>query len=149
MRSLSTFGSAVALISLATLGACAVRIPRELDGWVSTPSVDTVAAHRVELELQRIALLATVPTDSVSIRHVDAQLATLRDRVHILPNHDAAERIGVERVVLALDARESIVTARLRDLRLVYTDQCPTVRQAMEEERLLQERKAALRGASH
>lgn len=144
MRNLSVSGSALALVTFATLGACAMRIPREPTGYVSAPSVDTVAARRVELELQRIALLATVPTDSISIRHVDAQLAALRDRAHVLPNHDAAERIVAERVLLALDARESIVTARLRDLRLVYTDKYPTVRQEIAEERLLQERKAAL-----
>jgi hypothetical protein len=80
---------------------------------------------------------------------MNAQITALHERVHILANPDAAERIIVERVILALEARASTVTARLHELRLVYTDEYPTLRQAAEEERLLRERHAELLRASH
>jgi hypothetical protein len=61
-----------------------------------------------------------------------------------VPDHVTAERIVAERVTFALDARESTLTSRLRELRLVYTDNYPLVRQAADEVRLLEQRKAEL-----
>lgn len=145
----STLRSTIALFGFAAIGACAVRTPRGPTGYASTASIDTVAARLVDLELQRISLLATSPTDSLSTRRLDTQIAVLRERVRVSTSRGSANRIVAERVILALDVRESAVVTRLRELRLVYTDQYPTVRQAIEEERLLRERKAELHKAGH
>ncbi len=149
MRIVSAFSSAIALLNIAALGACAARTPREPSGYVNGSNVDTLAARLAELELRRISVLASAPTDAGAVRNADTQIAALRERTYLLPNRDVAERIITERVMRALEARESTVTTRLRELRLVYTDKYPTVRQAVEEERLLREREAELRRPGH
>ncbi len=140
MRTLSTSRSVIALLSLSGVVACAARTPRESNAHSFTSRVDSAAAHLAELELQRISLLANTPTDSVAMEKLDAQMAALREGAEVLANRDLVR----ERVILALDARASTVTERLRELRLVYTDSYPTVRQMADEERLLRERKARL-----
>ena len=139
------FFSTVILIGFVATGACAARTPREPDGYAKVVSVDTVAAHLVELELRRISLLAAPTTDTVSRRGVDEQIATYRERLRQMPNHDRAERVVAERLILALESRKSDVACQLQAMRLVYTDQYPTVRRALEEERLLKQRAADLK----
>jgi hypothetical protein len=46
--------------------------------------------------------------------------------------------------LLALDARESTLKDRLQGLRLMYTDVHPAVRQAIDEEKLLGQRRDEL-----
>jgi hypothetical protein len=145
MRNVTSFTrSALALQLVGALSACAVRTPREptADGFASV--VDSVATNLVELELRRVSLLATTAADSTRMRTIDAQMSMLRQRVHALTNHASAERVVRERLIVALDAQASSVSTRLNELRLAYTDTYPTVRQAAQEQRLLQERKAEI-----
>ena len=144
-RTSSQFLSTVILGGFVATGACAARTPREPDGYAKVASVDTVAARLVELELQRISLLAGAATDTVSRRTVDAQIAAFRERLRALPNHDLAERVVADRLLAALETRESTVASQLQTMRAAYTDEYPTVRQALVEERLLKQRKADLK----
>src|SRR4051794_18880241 len=122
MLNVGTVRSAIALLSLVVLGACAARTSRASSAYVSTSPVDSIVTHLVELELQRISLLTTAPTDSSSMQKMDARIAALHERVQLLANHESADRTVRERLILALDARASTVTARLHEARLVYTD---------------------------
>jgi chromosome segregation ATPase len=108
-------------------------------------TIDTIAARLAELEVQRIAVEAGTTSQIVSVLTVDGQIETLRERLHASLNHESDEQVVTERILLALDARESTVSDRLHGLRSMYTDAHPVVRQTIEEEKLLGQRRDELR----
>jgi len=69
----------------------------------------------------------------------------LHDQLRALPNHAAAERTAALRILAALDARDVALTARLREMRMIYTDNYPVVRDLAREEQLVNERRNELR----
>jgi hypothetical protein len=149
MRRVQTkLASGVLLAILALVTACAGRAPRGSNESVRVADVDTIAAQLSELELQRIELLSGRVTQGSSPLGTDAQIAALRARLHALPDHARAERVVATRVVLALDARQSTVTADLQNLRSIYTDKHPLAQQLLEEMRLLDQRRTEIRNAS-
>jgi hypothetical protein len=76
---------------------------------------------------------------------IDLLIRNLRDRLHRLPANDSASKVAVERVLQALDVRRASVSTALRNMRLAYTDNYPTVRLAIEETRLIDERRKEIR----
>lgn len=136
--------SLAATAGCCVLSACAVLSNNRGAAMPSPTAVDTIAARLADLELQRIAIEAGNATDAVSTMSVDRQIGTLQEHVRELPNHGFVEHAVTERVLLALDAHESGVAARIRALRQVYTDDYPTVRQAVVEKKLLAQRRGEL-----
>lgn len=111
---------------------------------VSTPLASaSVADSLADLEVQRIRLHATQP--EVPTVEIDSLIRNLRDRLHRLPANDSASKVAVERVLQALDVRRASVSTALRNMRLAYTDNYPTVRLAIEETRLIDERRKEIR----
>jgi len=141
------FASASVLLLAVTLSACAVRAPLQTSSAVQPSAVDTVAAQLVELELHRISLGVTMTQNAAAMRDIDTRFQELRQRLQSFRPEASAQRIATDRVLLALDAREASIASQLRRLRMVYTDQYPTVRQAVEETRLLEERRNQIRAA--
>jgi hypothetical protein len=141
------FASGAVLLLGVTLSACAVRTPRQASIAVQPSTVDTVAAQLVELELQRISLRAATTQDPAlpAVRDIDMRIQGLRQRLRSFRPEGSAQRVAADRVLLALDAREASITSQLRQLRMIFTDQYPTVRQAVEEMRLLGERRNEIR----
>lgn len=127
------------------LSACALLPNRQSEVRPTSAAVDSIAARLAELELQRITIEAGNAPQVVSAMSVDAQVGALVEQLRALPNHEFTQRIVTERVLLALDARESSVADRIRSLRLMYTDAHPAVRQALDEEKLLNQRRVDLR----
>lgn len=144
-RRSSTIVPALVIASFTLLTACAARGQRLPDVRAHQSTVDTIAARLADLELTRIALSAGSEARAVSSRDINTQIASLHERLHELPDHTSAERVVAERLLLAFDARESSLASQLRQLRLVYTDEHPVVRRAVEEERLLTQRRSELR----
>jgi beta-lactamase regulating signal transducer with metallopeptidase domain len=101
----------------------------------------SAAPTLVELELQRVSSA----TDSASVRRLDSEIATLHDRLRSSPGGVEADREATTRVLLALEARASIVRERLVQLRAVYTDEYPLVRNARDEDRAIGERLSEIR----
>jgi hypothetical protein len=104
-------------------------------------------AQLTALELQRIALRSATPGDSASTRDIDARIAALHERLRGLRADGNIERTAAERLLLALDARDSTVAIGIQKMRMVYTDQYPPVRQALTEQQLLKQRRSEIRAA--
>jgi hypothetical protein len=105
----------------------------------TTPGIaDTAATRLASLELRRIALLVT--GDSASLPGIDAELSAQRARTRSMVGTDAAGRLMSQQVAHAIEGRELLVAERVRELRVVYADNYPTLRQALTEQRLLQAR---------
>ncbi len=104
-------------------------------------SLDSTSARLVELELQRVSSA----TDSASVRGLDWLIAMLHDRLRSSSGGAAADREATARVLLALEARASAVRSRLSDLRAVYTDEYPAVRNARAEDGAIRERLSEIR----
>ena len=121
------------------LAACAAR-PAGVSAQSS--AVDSVAVQLATLELQRISLRAS--GDDSSTTKIDSQIRSLGDRLR-RPADDSTRGIAIARVLLALDARKATVNARLGQMRLMYTDRYPPVRRAIEESRLIDQRRDEIR----
>jgi uncharacterized protein involved in exopolysaccharide biosynthesis len=136
------------VVAAALFATIAVLAPRLARGQTSSGSsrLDSLAAQLVALELQRVSpTLVTAP--SAGPRDLSSQIAALHEQLLALPAGATAEREATNRVVLALDARGSSVQARLQQLRLVYTEAHPTVRQTQAEVRAIDQRIAEIRSA--
>jgi len=119
------------------LAACATR------GSSVSPqpaAVERIAAEVAELELQRIALHAS-RSDSSSAP-LDSQIRNLQEG---LREDDSARRVVVARVLSALDARRAAVDTQVSRGRLVYTDDYPPIRRAIQERQLIDRRRTELR----
>jgi len=146
MRSRSARTSvALAVATLATAIACAARTPHESAIASPQASVDSIAVQLTDLELRRIALRATETAQTPSSRDVEQQIAQLQEQLRALPSHGSAERTVAQRVLAALDARDVALTARLREMRTMYTDTYPVVRDLAREEQLVNARRTELR----
>jgi beta-lactamase regulating signal transducer with metallopeptidase domain/outer membrane biosynthesis protein TonB len=108
-------------------------------------AVDTIAARLASLEIERLSWLAGEPTSGAPQNEMELQIRSLREQLRRLPERDSATRFVDARVAAALDARESELKGQLQQLRLVYTDNYPTVKNLATAERLVEERKAELR----
>jgi hypothetical protein len=108
-------------------------------------AVDTMAARLASLEVQRLSWLAVEPASGAPQNDVELQIRSLREQLRRLPERDSANRVVDARIAAALDARESELKGQLQQLRLVYTDNYPIVRDVARAERLVEERKAELR----
>src|SRR6476661_10258916 len=118
MRRISRALPSVAVFaSITVFAACAARTPLQQTNAASAASIDSIAARVVDLELQRIASLATPSTLPASETGADAQIAALHDRLRARPDYASAERIVAERVMSALDAREANLTSRIQEMR--------------------------------
>jgi phage I-like protein len=145
MRRVSIALPSVAVFaSITVLAACAARTPLQQTNAASAASIDSIATRVVELELQRITSLATTPMLAASQSGADAQIAALHDRLRARPDYVSAERIVAQRVISALDARQANLTSRIQQMRLVYLEIHPMVRQAMEEKRILDQRRTEI-----
>lgn len=146
-RAIKQLAAATAVVAfVATLG-CVGRTSSSPSVASGPSPVDTVSAQLIELELQRIALRAGTTTEIASTRDLDARIATLHEQLRRLRTDGKLERTAAERLLLALEARDSIVTIRIQQARLVYTDQYPPVRQALLEQQLLKQRRSEIRAA--
>ena len=119
------------------LAACATR---GSSGSPRPAAVESIAAKVAELELQRIALHAS-RSDSSSAQ-IDSQIRNLQKG---LRQDDSVRRVVVARVLSALDARGAIVDTQVARGRLVYTDDYPPIRRAIQERRLIDRRRSELR----
>jgi hypothetical protein len=139
--------SVVAFVALsasaAVLTACAGRTPRQVAP--APAALDSVAARLVDLELERVSSNAVPAPQTGSPRQLNSEIAELHDRLRALPNGAAADQEATQRVVLALGARASSLGTRLQQLRLVYTDTHPVVRQVLDEERFIEQRLSEIR----
>jgi hypothetical protein len=136
--------NAVALVALVMTAACAARAPRESPSPASPALADSIGSRLADLELRRITA-HTSETRTSAGRDVDAQISVLHDQLRAQPNHAAAERTAALRILAALDARDVALTARLREMRMIYTDNYPVVRDLAREEQLVNERRNELR----
>jgi hypothetical protein len=135
---------AVASVALVTTAACAARAARESPSPASPALADSIGIRLADLEIRRIAARASEIQTSAG-GEVDAQINALHDQLRALPNHVAAERTVALHVLGALDARDVALTARLREMRMVYTDNYPVVRDLAREEQLVSGRRNELR----
>ncbi len=106
---------------------------------------DSISARLVELELQRVSSGSDWTLAFSSARRFDSEVAALHRRLRSLPDGVASDREATGRVVLALEARAASVRSWLDTVRLVYTDEYPTVRNAQAEDQAIGERLAAIR----
>lgn len=145
-RTQSRLASAAIFAGGVMLAACAGRSSQQVQPAAQYATADTIGAQLADLELKRIARAATAP--DVASSDLDAQIAVLHDRVRSLPHHVAAERSVTDVLLRALTTRQESLAARLIELRQMYTDTYPTVRQAAEEERLVNQRRIELRAST-
>lgn len=134
---LGRLASGSVLCILAPLAVCAAQATNVSPGL---SAVASVGARLAELELQRISLRAS--GDDSSTTKIDSQIRDVRGR---LRQDDSTRKLVVARVLSALDARRATVSAGVAQARLVYTDAYPPVRRAIEETRLLDQRRSELR----
>jgi hypothetical protein len=110
------------------------------------PSVlDTLSAGLVELELQRVSLISVANPQATAARGIDAQIATVHDRLRALPEGAAADRQATERLLLALEARTYRVEANMYSLQRSFIDEYPPIRQLKSELGVLQGRLSEIR----
>ena len=134
------------LASAAVVTLTAPRVLAAQVSIVSRPSVlDSLSAHLVELELERVSSTAGFGQNPRSARDLSAQIEMLHERLRALPEGAAADREANKRVLSALDARESRVGAQLDAARQFYTDEHPVVRDLSSERRALDQRRAEIR----
>jgi DNA-binding SARP family transcriptional activator len=146
-RSITSLLAATALVTTAAISACAGHTPRVASVASGPSPLDTVVAQLTECELQRIALHVAPTVDVASTRKIDARIVSLHERLRGLRADDDMERTAAERLLLALDARNSSVASQVQQMRTVYTDQYPTVRQALREQELLKQRRSEIEAA--
>ena len=144
-RAINQLVAAGALVAFVAISGCGGRRPPSASVARVSPQVDTLVAQLAELELQRIALRAATTVESASARDIDARIAALHERLRALRTDGNIERTAAERLLLALDARDSSVTMRIQQMRMVYTEQYPPVRQALTEKQLLKQRRNEIR----
>ena len=146
-RAINQLVAPIAAVFFAAVSGCMGRTP--LSASVSTGSspVDSVTAQLTDLELQRLARRAATSADTASTRDIDTQIAALHERLRSLRLPDNVERIAAERLLVALDGRDSSVTIRLQQARMAYTDRYPPVRQMLLEQELLRQRRNEIRAA--
>jgi hypothetical protein len=101
--------------------------------------LDSLTAQLVELELQRVSSPKSTVADPA------AGIAALQTQLRAMPEGTGAERQAMNRVILALDARASTLRARVQAARLVYTDDYPPVRQALDEMQAIGKRVTEIR----
>jgi outer membrane murein-binding lipoprotein Lpp len=141
-RAINQLVAAIAVVGFAGISGCIGRTPPSGSVARGPSQVDTVAAQLAELELERIAVRAATTVEIASTRDIDARIAALHERLRGLRTDGNSERTAAERLLLALDARDSSVTMRIQQARMVYTDQYPPVRQALTEHQLLKQRRS-------
>jgi hypothetical protein len=146
-RAIYHLTAAVALAAFATISGCVARTPPAASVAGGPSHGDTVVARLAELELQRIALRAATTGESAVTRDIDARIAALHERLRGFLTEVNIERTAAERLLLALDARDSTVAIGIQKMRMLYTDQYPPVRQALTEQKLLKQRRSEIRAA--
>ena len=146
-RAINQLVAAIAVVGFAAISGCIGRRPPSASVSRGPSQVDTVAAQLAALELQRIAVRAVTTVESASTRNIDARIAALHERLRGLRRDGDIERTAAERLLLALDARDSSVTMRIQQMRMLYTEQYPPVRQALTEQQLLKQRRSEILAA--
>jgi len=139
---LTIVASASGLVS-----ACAPRHAPEVGVATEDSIVDSLSANLVELELQRVVVVAGAMPASPTKASVDARIAEVHRRLRATSDPDAVERLANERALRALNARQESLGAELREMRMIYTDSHPDIRQAVAELRALTDRVAELRAS--
>jgi hypothetical protein len=135
-----------AVVGLPPLGACAVRASHEVPRGLVRATVDTIAAHFVALEVQRLsAEAAGMAEDNPLRRGLELRVGALRDQIRELPDPAPAERVVLRHLLDALDARQASLAVRRRQLSVSLSPDNPIVQQAEAEARVVERRRAELR----
>jgi hypothetical protein len=126
------------------VSACMTRTPQQV-AVVATPSaLDSISARLVELELQSVSSGSAARTQTESASTLSSEIASLHVRLRTQPSGEALDSAAQARVRLALDARAATLGSLIQRARLVYTDEYPPVRQALDEKRLIAQRLAEI-----
>jgi len=125
--------------AIALFIAAAPRAAHAQQTSSASPSrVDSLTTALIDLELHRVAM------SKEDLARIAWQIDSIHAQLRALPQGTAADREAMTRVILALDARADTLQARLRQARMVLTDEHPEVRRILNENRAINERRAEL-----